>query len=144
MERIIKCNYRDPKFLGIYTYGNFPNSADGIIPGDLIQVRLSKNDYILDPNLKHIYDKDLMVVSDDFHWVKYDPSVICNNYLISITIDNESHISNSIKLTNDELKIMLKIVNGFINKEVDLTVISMETGEYVIDSKRERQKYLKD
>ena len=136
MERIIKCNYREPKFLGIYTYGNFPNSADGIVPGDLIQVRLSKNDCILDSNLKRIYDKDLMVVSNDFHWIKYDLSVMDNNYMISITIDNESHISNSIRLTNDELKTMIKIVNGFINKEVNLTVISMETGEYVIDSKR--------
>ena len=120
-------------YIGSFRLGEFPNNAN---INDIIQL-ISSKDQVYDDGHGHFaVDRDLLILNSEGYWIKFDPSAICNKYLVSVTIDHESHISNLIALTNNDLITVQKLADGFINKDVNITVFSMETGATVIDSKR--------
>ena len=64
----INKNKRIPRFLGIYECGKLPNAE----PGDIIQIRMSIDGETVDGYNNHIFDKDLIIMTDTGKWIRFD------------------------------------------------------------------------
>ena len=139
----INKNIRIPRFLGVYECGKLPNAE----PGDIIQIRMSIDGETIDGYNNHIYDKDLIVMTDTGKWIRFDRRDRLanddNTYIICIGSPAKI-VSNPFDMEPKNLRALNTVVRSFVNANV--IVIKVSTGEIIMNSNDHTvfDKYLKN
>lgn len=139
----INTNKRIPRFLGIYECGKLPNAE----PGDIIQIRMSIDGETIDGYNNHIFDKDLIVMTDTGKWIRFDrrDSLANDDNTYIICIGSPAKIvSNPFDMEPKNLRALNTVVRSFVNANV--IVIKVSTGEIIMNSNDHTvfDKYLKN
>ena len=139
----INKNIRIPRFLGVYECGKLPNAE----PGDIIQIRMSIDGETIDGYNNHIYDKDLIVMTDTGKWIRFDrrDSLANDDNTYIICIGSPAKIvSNPFDMEPKNLRALNTVVRSFVNANV--IVIKVSTGEIIMNSNDHTvfDKYLKN
>lgn len=139
----INRNIRIPRFLGVYDCGKLPNAE----PGDIIQIRMSIDGETVDGYNNHIYDKDLITMTDTGKWIRFDKREDLvnedNTYIMCIGSPVKI-VSNPFDIDPKHLRALVAVVNAFDN--VNIIVIKVSTSEIIMNSNDHTvfDKYLKN
>lgn len=139
----INKNTKNPRFLGVYECGQLPKAESG----DIIQIRMSIDGETVDGYNNHIFDKDLIIMTDTGKWIRFDRRedivnedniyIMCIGFPVKI-------VSNPFDIDPKHLRALVAVVNAFTN--INIVVIKVSTGEIIMNSNDHTvfDKYLKN
>ena len=127
----INKNTKNPRFLGVYECGKLPKAE----PGDIVQIRMSIDGETVDGYNNHIFDKDLIMMTNNGKWIRYDRKADLANddniYIMCIESPAQI-ISNPFNIEPKDLRALNIVINAFANSNV--IVIKVSTGEIIMNS----------
>lgn len=139
----INKNTKNPRFLGVYECGQLPKAESG----DIIQIRMSIDGETVDGYNNHIFDKDLIIMTDTGKWIRFDRRDNLanddNTYIMWIGSPAKI-VSNPFDMEPKNLRALNTVVKSFAN--VNVIVIKVSTGEIIMNSNDHTvfDKYLKN
>lgn len=94
------------RFIGSFQLEELPENAN---PGDIAQLRLNKDQVYRDAYGNLAVDRDLIILSEDGYWNKYEAKINSDKkYIMSFIKEDQIFVSDVIELTNDELNTIKK------------------------------------